>query len=268
MTPLDALRKAYEAGNLIVFAGAGVSCAGGLPGWKQLANDLRQQIDPRKNLEEVDALLGQSKLIDALSALRDIMGAQEFAHSIEEALDDSQLSVPELAEAIERLRPRLAGVITTNLDRFIERAFRGEWPDYVVAPGDLAQRREFIFKIHGTLGDRSGWVFDRQQYDNALRSDQLQRTILATLFNSYHFLFVGFGLEDDDTEDLLTSIRALSCGQPPEHYAILQAPVGDYRRSKLQRAGIRIIEYEAHSDVLALLATLLPRESANPRTAR
>ncbi|MDC0676995.1 hypothetical protein [Sorangium atrum] len=37
---LQDLRKAYESGQLVVFAGAGVSAAAGLPGWQKLTEQM------------------------------------------------------------------------------------------------------------------------------------------------------------------------------------------------------------------------------------
>jgi hypothetical protein len=45
---LDELREAYESGQLIVFAGAGVSAAAGLPGWKRLVELLAERARSRK----------------------------------------------------------------------------------------------------------------------------------------------------------------------------------------------------------------------------
>jgi hypothetical protein len=71
---LHDLRDAYATGNLIVFAGAGIPKAAGLPDWPTLAQNLRDRLlreaRPADVLAEVDDLLKQRKLIDALSAIK------------------------------------------------------------------------------------------------------------------------------------------------------------------------------------------------------
>jgi hypothetical protein len=178
---LDELREAYEAGQLIVFAGAGV----------------------------------------------------------ERHLDDKLADEPEVAKAIAALAPKLRAVLTTNLDHLLEKAFSGRWPTLSKATGDIATRREYILKLHGTLLDRAGWVLTREQYDRAMYADPKLKAAFTALFHTCPILFVGYGLADDDFDALLGHVRALAGEQPPRHFALVPADeVTPYRRRKLEAAGI------------------------------
>lgn len=254
------LRDAYATGNLVVFAGAGVSAAAGLPSWPRLAQDLRDRLHregkPTDVIGEVDDLIKQWRLIDALSAIKHALGALEFDIAIEKAVDDSALPVPDVAKAIAELEPKLRAVVTTNLDRFLERAFAGNWDALTDPPGDLGQRRRYVLKLHGTRIDRRSWVFTREQYDQGTFGWPLHRAVFEALFRTHPILFVGYGLADDDFDQTLASTRALAGPNPPRHFALLPAPVAPFRRSKLEKAGLRLLVYDNHADVPGILRSI------------
>jgi hypothetical protein len=247
---LPDLRAAYATGNLLLYAGAGISAAAGLPTWPRLAADLRARLETERRatpaaLAEIDDLLRRSQLVDALSAIKLSLGELEFGLAVSRACDDKGHDVPDVAVALAELAPKLRGALTTNLDRFLERAFPAEWDVLTSATGDLAASRSYILKLHGTLRDRSTWVFSRDQYDRAVFASPATRATLEALFRAFPILFVGCGLADDDLDLTLSAIRALSGAQPPIHYALMAAgSVGPSRRATLEAAGLRLVEYD------------------------
>ncbi|CAN99038.1 MULTISPECIES: HEAT repeat domain-containing protein [Sorangium] len=263
---LEDLRQAYESGNLIVFAGAGVSAAGGLPTRLELAKHLRDRLHPGnappEALDELDCLLARGELIDALSAEEQMLGPQEFCRAVERALDDKDIPLPNVAEAIGALRPKLRAVLTTNLDRFLVRAFKGEWSELTLASsaGDVAQRPHHILKLRGTLGNWSSWVLTREQHDRLMSGTPEYRNICCTLFRACPLLFIGYGTAEDDFAQVLKEVRALSGEQPPTHFAFVPAPVPPFRRTQLEKSGLRLIEYEdvdgKHAKVVEILRDL------------
>lgn len=257
---LQDLRDAYQSENLIIFAGAGISAAAGLATWPALAKTLRDRLaNERKPVEviaEVDDLIKRGQLIDALSAAKHALGEHEFNLAIEKAVDDSGIPVPDVAKAIAELEPKLRAVVTTNLDRFLERAFGGNWQDLSTPTGDLAQRSHYILKLHGTRIDRCTWVFTREQYDLATFGRPLHRSTFEALFRAYPILFVGYGLTDDDFDTTLGATRALAGRQPPTHFSFVRSPIPPYRRKKLEDAGLRLLEYDRHDEVPAILRSL------------
>ena len=81
------------------------------------------------------------------------------------------------------------------------------------------------------------------------------------MLHAYHMMFVGYGLDDGDFNQLLASIRATSRNQPPRHFAFIEAgSIRPDRRRKLQDAGIRIIAYRAqdgdHNELVQLVRGL------------
>jgi hypothetical protein len=154
------------------------------------------------------------------------------------------------------LMPKLRAVITTNLDRFLERAFGGNWPELAAPTGDLAQQSRYILKLHGIRRDRRTWVFSRDQYDRHTFGWPNFRIAFETLFRAYSILFVGYGLSDGDFDMTLAAIRALAGPNPPIHFALVHGQTPPYRRKTLESSGLRLLEYDTHDDVPGILRSL------------
>jgi hypothetical protein len=245
---LNELLQAYTEGNLIVCAGAGVSTAAGLPSWRRLVQILTEHARSRGASElalaEIADLVAKERFIDVLSALKAILGTSEFRVVIGRHFNDGELPVPEIAGAIAGLAPRLRAVLTTNIDHLLERAFAGAWPSLARATGDIAQRRRYILKLHGTLLDSSTWVFTRDEYDGALYADPKLQSAFSALFYVCPILFVGYELGDDDFDQVLGRVRALAGDQAPRHFALVAAEkITPSRKSRFERAGVRLIAY-------------------------
>jgi len=261
---LTELCEFYDAGDLVLFAGAGTSSAAGLPGWKKLVEftiaHARGRSDPPSRIAEMEELVSRGDLVDALSAAYQLFGGSEFGTFVERHLNDKKRDLPPALHAISKLEPKLRAALTTNLDHFLERALIG-WPALSRPQADLARRRQFIYKLHGTLLDRSSWVFTRSQYDRVIWADPLFRTTFSALFLSCPILFVGFGLVDDNFESLFSQVRALSGDQPPRHFALMpKGALQGIRRDRVSQAGVRLIEYPnldgKHTDVARILEWL------------
>lgn len=254
------LRQEYQSGRLIVFVGAGVSVGAGLPSWKDLALRLRERVAASGAggavLNEMDAYIRDNQLLDAISAAKQALDF-EFEREVREALDDKGRAVPAVAKAIAGLQDHLWAVLTTNLDRFIERAFEGAWHDLTSPPSILARENQYILKMHGTLRDASTWVFTRNQYDEIMFASPLLQDTFLALYLTHPILFVGFGLNDDNIERTLGRVRALGKGQPPAHYALFpEWEVGPARQSKLSASGIRLLKFSAYDEVPQVLQSL------------
>ena len=102
------LHTSYDSGQLIIFAGAGISMAAGLPSWPALAQKLRDRLAKEgasaEVVSEIDNLIQRGQLIDALSAMKRALSAIEFNTAIENAVNDTRLPVPDVAKAIAELR--------------------------------------------------------------------------------------------------------------------------------------------------------------------
>lgn len=258
------LQRVYGEGKLVVFVGAGVSAAGGLPGWKGLAERLLGLVDrgtvAAGAVEEIEAHITANQLNLALSGLELALGPVAFADAIRRELDDRGRPIPEIAKAIAALKPKLRAVLTTNLDRFLERAFEGDWRDTTAPTADIATDDRYIWKLHGTLNERETWVFTRGEYEQLIFASPAHRAAFEAMYRACPILFVGYGLVDDDLDMTLGAMRAHARGQPPKHFAIVPRPVRPLRKRMLEEAGVRPIEYDnhdgRHEEVLQIIREL------------
>jgi tetratricopeptide (TPR) repeat protein len=261
---LEELRAAYASGNLVVFAGAGISQVAGIPSWARvvelLADHPRLQ-QARERRQELLGLLQQRKLPEALALAEHVLGRSEMGPFVEKMLSDEHVDPPEVARAIAALAPRLRAVLTTNLDHLLERAFEGRWPALWQDLFNIVRRERIILKLHGTLLDRDSWIFTRQHYDRATWGDAHRREMLSHFFRAFPLLFVGYEFEDEDFDAVLSQVRALAGSNPPRNYALVpHGSLGQLRREHLERAGIHLLEYHnpdgKHEEARRLLQAL------------
>lgn len=269
---LSELQKAYEKGDLVLFVGAGVPAAAGLPSWARLVEFMMDHARAKgvsaEILEEVKELAAARKFIDAFSAIKDALGGPEFCHFVEQQLDDKDHPVPLVAETITELSG-LRAILTTNIDHILERALKGKWPTLSRATSDIAQRSGFLLKLHGTLLDRATWVFTRADYDRAMYANPKLETAFSALFHGRTLLFVGYGLADDDFDRLLARVRAFAGDQPPRHFAMVPAgAVRPHRRKMLGESGLSLVTYANesgdHREIIEMLRALSGGEATAP----
>jgi hypothetical protein len=270
----EQLRRAFASGDLTLFVGAGISSAAGLPGWKALVETVVATVRSRGadalRLEEIHELLQRGQLIDALTAAKEALGSPvQFCNLVEQQLDDTRRDVPDVGAAIAELSPGLRAVLTTNLDRLLERALQGRWPALVRPTGDLAQQRHYILHLHGTLRERDSWVMTREDYDRAMYANPQLQGMFSTLFHAHPLLFLGFGLADDNFDAVFARVRALAGRHPPQHFALVASEtVTPSRRKRLEDSGLNLIVYAnpdgRHSEVARLLRQLATGAGPGP----
>lgn len=270
---LHEVRQAYRSGELVLFVGAGLSEAAGLPSRAELVGMLRERARARgakvEVLNDIDALATGS--IKALSAARAAVGESDFNAFVREKLDDRTLvkKLPDLALAIGELGPRLRTVLTTNLDDLLERSFHGEWSALHRATAGMAREENVILKLHGTLRDPQTWVLTQDQYERAMYNDARRSEGIAAIFATRPILFVGHAFDDDDDlEHHFGRTRALAGGQAPRHFALVpDASIAPFGRTLREAGGVRLIGYpnadRRHGEVPGILRWLAEPERAS-----
>ena len=260
--------------KLVVYVGPGVSAAAGLPTREELVEALVEEIEEEelaspKQLRELEELV-EDDPSEAFTEIVRLMSPAMFNRAVEHQLDDDDNEVPELAQAIANLGERLRGVLTPNLDHLIERAFEGQLTVYTEPKGDMLAGKNWLLKIHGTLKDRSSWVFTREQQGQALYNNPLHQDVFRSLFFATPILFVGSSLDDPALEAVVDRIRALTQGQPPRHYALLdKAELKGSTKRKLMAGGIMPIAYTSPKECVEILDSLATAErEERPPTRR
>ncbi|HVT18792.1 MAG TPA: SIR2 family protein [Thermoanaerobaculia bacterium] len=196
---LRQLAQELTFGSVVLFAGAGLSfnapCKDGgknvMPGWKQLAERLLQQLegslkdekDPLKVADYYQTRFGRAALIETLvHTVRDTEHVPGRVHDCITSLNFEE-------------------IITTNYDTLIERAFERRYivPQVIVESRDLARQRQppRIIKMSGCFKiNQSGVVITGDDFLAYADRHPLVQILVTRSFIESTVLFIGFGLND------------------------------------------------------------------------
>ncbi len=243
-SPYHELVDAVRERRCILFAGAGVSMAVGLPSWAQLIDHLRREL----GLGPDDREAGYQTLAEyyrlSVGSIGPLRSWMDRTWSVSEA----QVRGSRIHELIVQLD--FPVVYTTNYDCNLEVAYRLHGRDFVkiVSARDLKRAHNGlpqIIKFHGDFEDDDSLIlaetdyFDRLAFDSPLdikfRSDTLGRTIL----------FVGYSMSDMNIRLMLHKLWRMwkDAGRekerPPSYvFAAYSDPVRD---AVLEQWGISVI---------------------------
>lgn len=216
--------------QLVPFVGAGMSMPFGYPAWGGLVKSLA----PDGVKAEVEALLKHFHYEDAAAAIADEVAPKQFRQAFAEAFAESELPVP-LAGAVTHLARVAKGpVITTNLDRVLERAFKEAGNEFQSvfasgpigpASGAIHKGQRALIKIHGDYGNPP-WVLTKDEYEEAygrtatapVDMSKPLPTLLRQAVSARVLLFLGCSLQGDRTVQVIAQVvKDLGV----EHFALL-----------------------------------------------
>jgi hypothetical protein len=204
----DVLANAIERRHAILFAGAGVSMAVGLPSWRSLVDHLLKELDLRSDV--IDGMNDGYQMLAEFYRLK-----QGGLGPLRSWLDRNwKVAADTVAESqLHKLIVDLdfPAIYTTNYDRNLEAAFEVHGKAYAKIANakqmaDAADGVTHIVKYHGDFDDDASLVLtetdflDRLSFDSPLdikfRADALGRTIL----------FIGYSMSDPNIRLLLHGI--------------------------------------------------------------
>ena len=209
------LLSALRDGELVIFAGAGVSMGepACLPSFKELAEKIAQRTgEVLQDGESEDHFLGrldQKGVKVHERAVRGLRGNNPKPTALHKNL-------LRLYQKSEQVR-----VVTTNFDLLFEKAAQdvfGTVPKVSQAP-ELPQARDFngIAHIHGDLKHPQGIVLTDEDFGRAYITDAWARNFLVELFGHFTVLFVGYSHNDI----ILTYLaRALSSDETKPRFVL------------------------------------------------
>ena len=233
----DKLLAAQRAGELVVFAGAGVSMGppSRLPSFEELAERVVGGAIEREGEEDLDRFLGRAadEGVDIESRTRDIIG-------------NEQSSPTKLHEDLARLfadqdKVRL---ITTNFDRHfstvLDNLFGGTVETYFAPALPLGKEFAGLAYIHGSvLKPRHGLVLSDSDFGRAYLSDGWATRMLVEVFQQFVVLFVGYSHDDP-----IMHYVARSLVPKTERFALI-VPGDDDR---WQRLGVTPVHFPPQSE--------------------
>lgn len=105
-------------------------------------------------------------------------------------------------------RDKVSGVITTNYDTMCEQLFEG-YTTYV-GEGDLLfadpSYSQEIYKIHGSVADPDSLVLTAADYDAFKSRRKYLSAKLLTIFVEYPVVFLGYSLQDENIQGILSDV--------------------------------------------------------------
>ncbi len=199
------LTSVARKGELVLFLGAGISMAAGLPAWGGLLERLAKE---------------QAGLTDAeLEDLRRL-SLMDQAHVIEERLATIAPSISlgrSVAQMVQATHYALShgllatlpveAVVTTNYDTLFERASRAAGREVSVLPYEPVEHRRWLLKMHGCVEHPEDIVLTRAHYLAYRERREALAGIVQALLITRHMLFLGFSLEDDNFHQIIRAVR-------------------------------------------------------------
>lgn len=233
------LKEAIRENKVIVFVGAGLSRAVGLPLWKDIVIKVLEHPAVEKGesfrVALNDGIISPLYVLDSIekSNRKEVYKAFECATSVEV---DSDLH--KSVAAISRK------IVTTNYDKLIEfnSGIKAIETSSIFNLQKLDDLEEFVLKIHGTCDAIDNAVIFTSDYERLYGdASGLAKFQLQKLISSYSCLFVGFSLADNYVVKLFESLNSLYNGMGREHFVISTEQINyDF---------VETIQVESHSAV-------------------
>ncbi|HEY7424647.1 MAG TPA: SIR2 family protein [Gemmataceae bacterium] len=213
-----ALEQALAAQECVVFVGAGLSSAAGLPDWNSLVRRLSDDLGIRWS--------ERHNYLDLAQWHRERFGVERLAAVLRDTYTTA--AHPTLAHYLLMSLP-VRHVITTNYDDLLERALIGlkRHPVKVLQQADVARTGQddvFVVKLHGDAAHADETILTRDDYDEFFHRRPAMALLLEGLLLNQTFFFVGYGLRDPNFRQIHSRIvRMLREAQRPAFATTFEA---------------------------------------------
>ncbi|WP_437609354.1 SIR2 family protein [Erwinia sp. V71] len=191
------LKRAYDAGKLILFAGAGISRNLGLPEWHELISHLAHELgyDPDEfNSYGTHLALAEyyKKRTGSLGPLRSWMDREWHRPDIDVRSSEIHTLITQ---------GNFSRIYTTNYDRWLELAHEAHHVPYRKVSSaahlvSLTESERHIIKLHGDFDDDTSLVLDESSYFERLNFDSPLDLKLTHDVIGNSVLFVGYSISD------------------------------------------------------------------------
>lgn len=212
---------AYKAGNLVFFAGAGVSTENrGV-----YRNSFYEEISERLDISDEDKLSFSELMtlfVASTKSRKDLFLAIKKRFDYVRSFPELYACATEFHREIATI-PRMNDIFTTNWDDFFERecdatpVVTGE--DFVVFH-DIPGRK--VFKIHGSIGNYGSIVASNDDYDECYKrlSEGIIGANLKLFLVSKTVVFIGYSLGDEDFLRIYRLLLEETKGMLPRSYIV------------------------------------------------
>ncbi|HXG32875.1 MAG TPA: SIR2 family protein [Bryobacteraceae bacterium] len=263
----EELLQLLEDGHLVIFCGAGVSSAAGLPGFRELVkriyHDTHEDMEAeeksefdRSNYDRVLWLL--EKRIGSAHVRREVRRILHLAPDADVSTHRALLDLATGPEGACRL-------VTTNFDRGFELAASGTSVQMDAAPKLPVPKRvawNSVVHLHGRISksDPEGQtlVLTSADFGAAYLTDGWASHFLTRLFREFSVLFVGYSIEDPVVRYLMDALAAERAAGARIGKAFVLAPLARKKEevSAWKAKGVTPLPYDARRNHKALHETL------------
>jgi len=247
----DALLQAHEDGRVVFFCGAGISYPAGLPGFKELVDDIYQLVGTTRKPDEENAY--KHYQFDAtLNLLERRLPGQRVA--VRNAL--VQILQPKLRRKgavdthaallqLGRSRDGALRLVTTNFDRIFEKVAKRTRQMFCayaapMLPIPKNSRWNGLVYLHGLLPDKPDddalhrLVLTSGDFGLAYLTERWAARFVSELFRNYVVCFVGYSINDPVLRYMMDALAAdrMMGEATPKAYALGDCEPGqEYRKA-------------------------------------
>jgi len=222
------LSDAYKKGDVVLFAGAGISQPE-LPGWaKLLANMIgwahAERISLNGEEDDIRELIKKGNLLAAAEELAEKLQPANFHKFMRDTFDHAKLEPNDKHKRLPGMH--FSAILTTNYDKLIEDSFTPSATTYTQEDSTalsamLREKRFAVVKVHGDIRRPDSLILRKRDYLKVMHGHHQLHDFLTTLFNSKTVLFVGYSLTDPDFMQFLEVLTFHAKGSNLPHYALM-----------------------------------------------
>jgi hypothetical protein len=193
------LVEAVSQRRVLLFAGAGISAAAGMP----TAKELMSIVQKKASLSDI------TDFADAMAAAEAKIGRHELVSTVSVTLKKGGLQPSKVHSLIANIGFDV--IVTTNFDILLEEAFRsaGRTCFPVVRPEELAYADTsdiLLVKIHGSMDRPDSLLLTSADYRTFEARQGLLVQTLTHYFVTRSILFVGYSLKDESLLRLIQDV--------------------------------------------------------------
>ena len=203
----ESLFQSISKGEVVLWAGAGLSLYAGLPSGARLREILYEGLTPLEK-EEVRKNSDLSHLVDEICKLK---GNRNYIIKVLTSTFTKDFSSTETHKIISKI-PHFRNIITTNYDRLFENVY-GNKLNLIFSDSHtpyIDDKKVNLFKIHGDLSDPDSIIITKSDYNRFFENDTEQNTIwniIKGIVATKSILFIGYNLEDSNVEVIFNKIK-------------------------------------------------------------
>jgi NAD-dependent SIR2 family protein deacetylase len=259
----------FRSGGYVLFVGSGVSTESGLPSGRQFKDMLIDKTGyPRREVTLSKVAQAFEDFIDRPSLIGLII--EQFGHKVQSPGQSHKL-IAQLAK-----QGYIAHIVTTNYDTLLEDVLTLCGCEFHLSKRDIdvssAGSKIHLVKLHGSVNDIETIVITEADYRNFFRKRPVLRNLLGGLLVEKTFIFLGYGLEDPDFDQIYHDITSAMGDFQRLSYAVQQKPddFSDEQWNKFHvdpwtRRKIRIITASAEEFLTELQTKLQAPPTTIPR---